>query len=124
MTDRLLGTAPDQITEPEKEERYKGIASRKQAIYQEKPQGWTDLINELTAEEVQLDEKYPELPPDEPIGVIKIDQTCGACPSQWEGKTVDGKEVYVRYRWGYLRVEIDEKHFFSASNKNCLNVFT
>jgi hypothetical protein len=33
--------------------------------------------------------------------------TCFACPSQWEGKTVDGREFYARYRWGTLTVEID-----------------
>lgn len=38
------------------------------------------------------------------ITVTKLTQTCGACPAQWEGETADGRSVYVRYRWGCLRV--------------------
>ena len=40
------------------------------------------------------------------IVVTEIVQTCGACPSQWEGKTADGRHVYVRYRYGFLQVGI------------------
>lgn len=36
--------------------------------------------------------------------VVAIVRTCPACPSQWEGRTADGRAVYVRYRWGTLRV--------------------
>lgn len=32
--------------------------------------------------------------------------TCSACPSQWEAKTKDGEYVYIRYRHGYLSVEV------------------
>lgn len=32
----------------------------------------------------------------------QLDQTCGACPSQWEGTLEDGRAVYVRYRHGWL----------------------
>jgi len=38
--------------------------------------------------------------------VDHVIQTCGACPSQWEGKTDRGHNVYVRYRWGYLSVRV------------------
>jgi len=38
--------------------------------------------------------------------VIEIRQTCGACPSQWEGKLSDGRYVYVRYRYGYLSISV------------------
>ena len=31
-----------------------------------------------------------------------LDMTCGACPSQWEGTTEDGRVIYVRYRHGLL----------------------
>lgn len=33
-------------------------------------------------------------------------QTCGACPTQWEGRLKDGRDFYFRYRWGvaYLGV--------------------
>lgn len=32
--------------------------------------------------------------------------TCGACPSQWEGRTTDGEYVYIRFRWGFLSAGI------------------
>ena len=38
-----------------------------------------------------------------------IRQTCFACPSQWEGKTTDDHDIYIRYRGGYLRLDIDGK---------------
>lgn len=38
------------------------------------------------------------------IRVLKVKNTGGACPSQWEGITDDDRAVYVRYRWGYLSV--------------------
>lgn len=40
--------------------------------------------------------------------VVELRQTCGACPSQWEGRTDDGKWVYVRYRFGWLSVRVGE----------------
>lgn len=42
-----------------------------------------------------------------------LTQTCCACPSQWSGTTIDGKEVYVRYRWGHLRVDLNDVPVFS-----------
>lgn len=42
------------------------------------------------------------------IRVTKLEMTCGACPSQWQGDTDDGRPIYVRYRWGHLRVEMDD----------------
>jgi hypothetical protein len=35
--------------------------------------------------------------------------TCQYCPSQWEARTFDDKFVYIRYRWGTLSLEIDDK---------------
>lgn len=40
------------------------------------------------------------------ITVVRIINTCQACPSQWEGATADGRVIYVRYRWGNLRINI------------------
>ena len=37
-----------------------------------------------------------------------IKQTCSACPSQWEAKTVNGRPVYIRYRSGWLTVQMGE----------------
>ena len=39
-------------------------------------------------------------------------QTCEACPSQWEGYTDKHEPVYIRFRWGYLFVKIDDKEIF------------
>ncbi len=39
------------------------------------------------------------------ITITKIDQTCWACPSQWDMWANDGKQYYVRYRWGHLTVD-------------------
>lgn len=36
--------------------------------------------------------------------VVELVKTCEACPAQWEGKTDDGKFVYVRYRHGGLSI--------------------
>jgi len=44
--------------------------------------------------------------------VIELTQTLSACPSQWDGRTKDGEYVYIRYRWGYLSVDIAGKNIF------------
>lgn len=41
------------------------------------------------------------------LKIKRIEQTCFACPSQWEGETEDGHDFYIRYRWGVLRLDID-----------------
>lgn len=41
--------------------------------------------------------------------VISLVQTCGACPSQWDGVLDDGRAIYVRYRWGWLSVRVSTK---------------
>ena len=41
-----------------------------------------------------------------PILIREIEQTCFACPSQWEGTTHGGEPVYVRLRHGYLYIEV------------------
>jgi hypothetical protein len=40
------------------------------------------------------------------VRVTAITHTCEACPAQWSGLTDDGRQVYVRYRWGYLSVRV------------------
>jgi hypothetical protein len=35
--------------------------------------------------------------------------TCGACPTQYEGRLLDGRMVYIRYRWGYLSIRISNE---------------
>lgn len=46
------------------------------------------------------------------IEIKEITQTCNACPSQWEGITMDGEEIYVRYRWGVLQIDLDGETVF------------
>ena len=55
------------------------------------------------------------------IKVNSIKQTCGACPSQWEGETDDKKYVYVRYRWGVLRVDVDSKTIYGEVHGDSLD---
>lgn len=40
------------------------------------------------------------------IRLVQVEQTCGACPSQWEGTDTEHRPVYIRYRHGYLSVRI------------------
>lgn len=42
------------------------------------------------------------------LKLVRLTQTCGACPSQWDAMTDDGRQVYIRYRWGYLSVCVGE----------------
>lgn len=37
--------------------------------------------------------------------IASIEQTCYACPSQWTAFTVDGDELYLRFRHGSGRLE-------------------
>jgi hypothetical protein len=39
-----------------------------------------------------------------PARIVDLRQTCGAFPSQWEGQLADGRELYIRYRGGVLRL--------------------
>lgn len=38
--------------------------------------------------------------------VDSFEQTCDSHPSQWSGLTTDGREIYIRYRWGGLSVDV------------------
>ena len=42
----------------------------------------------------------------ERLVIKRLIQTCTACPAQWEGWVEGGKMIYVRFRWGYLSVNI------------------
>jgi hypothetical protein len=43
------------------------------------------------------------------IKIKRIKRTCWGCPAQWEGRTTDNRPIYIRYRWGTLRVDIGKK---------------
>jgi hypothetical protein len=46
------------------------------------------------------------------ITLKDLTQTCSACPSQWDGMTTDGRSVYIRYRFGYLSVDISDEEVY------------
>lgn len=37
---------------------------------------------------------------------MSLRMTTEACPTQWEGVTTSGKEVYCRYRYGILTINV------------------
>lgn len=41
------------------------------------------------------------------LELVELQQTCYACPSQWHGKTRDGKTFYARYRHSCWRVDVN-----------------
>ncbi len=57
------------------------------------------------------------------IPIREMRQTCSGWSSQWEGKTKDGKYVYVRFRWGVLRVEIDQASLLEKTLSDALDGF-
>jgi hypothetical protein len=38
------------------------------------------------------------------IAVRELTQTCDCSPAQWQGRLLDGRWIYVRYRWGHLQI--------------------
>ena len=60
------------------------------------------------------------------IVVKEIEQTCVACPSQWEGYTDDGRCIYIRFRWGLLSARIgspgDKSEFAGVRGKEILRM--
>ncbi len=42
------------------------------------------------------------------IAVKEIKKICNANPSLWEGYTDDGRQIYVRYRHGFLTICVGE----------------
>ena len=43
------------------------------------------------------------------IGIKYIKKTCECYPSQWEAKLMDGRMLYIRYRWGVLSIRASLK---------------
>lgn len=40
------------------------------------------------------------------IQITELTETCSGCPAQWEGQTLDGQAVYIRYRFGTLSLTV------------------
>jgi hypothetical protein len=58
------------------------------------------------------------------ITVKRIKNTCGACPSQWEGTTESGDSIYIRLRHGSLRVDLKGDtiyHSYPDGFDGCMN---
>jgi hypothetical protein len=55
------------------------------------------------------------------VRVTSLEQTCYACPSQWEGETDNGDYVYIRYRWGHLTVSVNGEQIFATDHGNSLD---
>lgn len=107
---RLLGNPPNQLTEEEKAAKLQQLWEQQKAIVDAKGDDWIDRYGEIERQRVELERNYPDLPPTQcPIVVVEVQQTCGACPTAWQGKTADGLEVYARYRGGYLRVDVNDE---------------
>lgn len=53
--------------------------------------------------------------------VTELEQTCTACPSQWEGRTADGSYLYIRYRHGHLSVYVDGDPVFALDHGDGLD---
>ena len=51
--------------------------------------------------------------------VKDVIQTCEACPSQWDAKTEDDRNVYIRYRWGWLQIHISNKPYGDVFGLDC-----
>ena len=47
---------------------------------------------------------------------LSLIRTCSACPSQWEGTTDKGEDVYIRYRHGEFSIEINHEVVYERSD--------
>jgi hypothetical protein len=55
---------------------------------------------------------------------IKLDHlnmTTDACPTQWKGRTVDDKDVYLRYRFGSFTARINDELFMVADCEHSMD---
>lgn len=42
------------------------------------------------------------------IRLVRVVETCGGCPSQWDAWDAEGAYYYLRFRYGYGSVSIGE----------------
>ena|ERR1017187_6196920 len=52
--------------------------------------------------------------------ITKLTKICVTCPTQYEGETDDGKYVYIRYRFGNFKMEVNHEVIFTTSIGNGL----
>jgi hypothetical protein len=48
-------------------------------------------------------------------------KTCNSCPSQWTAETPERREVFIRYRYGYLRVDLDGETVYAEQHGDGLD---
>ncbi len=60
-------------------------------------------------ENKEVEKPAETVSPVERLIICELKQTCSACPSQWKAILDDGRMLYFRYRWGWLRIEVSEK---------------
>ncbi|GAF71645.1 unnamed protein product [marine sediment metagenome] len=46
---------------------------------------------------------------DKRLKVKELYRTCCACPAQWEGETINGRPIYIRYRYGFFAFSVGKK---------------
>lgn len=58
---------------------------------------------------------------------LDIEQTGWGCPTSWEGKATDPDgtewEIYVRFRYGYLSVDLDGAEIYGEQVSDGLDGF-
>lgn len=57
--------------------------------------------------------KKLKVPPEQVI--TRLEKVCEGCPAAWEGRTQSGAQIYIRYRWGHFRVDINGEIVMSES---------
>jgi hypothetical protein len=55
------------------------------------------------------------------IKLKSLERVCPGCPMMWEGWTEDNLFVFIRYRWGFLRVLVGKTPNENYENDNIFN---
>lgn len=53
-----------------------------------------------------LGDEADEAASEQKITLVRAEQTCYGCPSQWDAWDADGNVYYLRYRWGGGRMDL------------------
>lgn len=52
--------------------------------------------------------------------ITELERTCDCYPAQWQGKDDDGNDIYIRYRHGCLRADVNDKIIFEKEINACI----
>ena len=50
--------------------------------------------------------------------IEKMECTCSACPTQYDIYLKDGRNIYFRYRFGSLRIELEGKVIYTWNSED------